>query len=156
MPTELVIHSFSINQIVTNHICPFHYITWSSHNLTWTYNSPCWKRMWPYFTIMFINFINTCFFLFIITFKNILNPEHQNQEIPTKQLLMSGFLSLISVLSLIPDWLFMTSGKEWIYAMNWVYETEQNFKRKNLIRLKFWRSFISGNNLKNLSIEFYL
>ncbi len=155
MPTELLIQSYSINQIISNCICPYYYVTWNSKRLIWIYNPFSWKRMWPYFTIMFINFVSTVLFLFILIFKNIIFSEPQNIELSTKQLLMCAFLSLITFLTLVPEWLFITSGREWVYAINWVSKTDNanqnqdSLMNKETCHLSFgkvFKSLLSGNH----------
>lgn len=88
-----------------------------------------WTRMWPYYTVLLINFVNT--FVFILKFAYIhWNPLADHSIDVSKQLVMCSFVLLITILVSIVDWLFITSGQEWVNAINWVYSTELEFERK--------------------------
>lgn len=149
MPTELVFQAYTINQIIGKYICPGYYVTWHPHTSTWIYNYTSWKCMWLYFIPVLINIFNTILFLFIVTFKNTIFSDHNNIEISTKQLVICGFLSLITVISLIPEWLFIASGREWVYAINWVCKAEQITKRYGMVNIKTFK-ISSGKVLKSL------
>lgn len=129
MPSKLILHSHYINQIIADHICPCHYVTWNKETLQWHMEDKSWTRMWPYYTVLLINFVNT--FVFILTFAYIRwNPLADHSIDVSKQLVMCSFVLLITILVSIVDWLFITSGQEWVNAINWVYSTQLEFERK--------------------------
>lgn len=122
MPSSLVLQSHYLNQIVANFICPFHYVTWNHNTLQWRYENISWKRMWPFYVVQLINFLNT--FLFMIIFTYIRWHPVVGNNVTSKQLIMCSFYVLLTALVTVVDWLFITSGQELVFAINWVYRTE--------------------------------
>ncbi len=131
MPSKLVLQSHYINQIIANRICPFHYVSWNHNTLQWRYENISWKRMWPFYIVLLINFVHT--FLFVLTFTYIRWHPANGYSVTSKQLIMCSFYTLITALVSIVDWLFVTSGQEWVFAINWVYRTE--FELENVNKL---------------------
>lgn len=122
MPSNLVLQANHLNQLMGKYICPFHYVSWDSEKLEWKYENTNVRRMWPYYTVIGLNFLYV--FLYITTIPIVLYWKDTEQRFNLHHVVLGGIIVLITIFLCPSDWLLIRNGWEWVYLTNWVFKCE--------------------------------
>lgn len=144
MPTKLVLQANYINHIIAQYICPFHYVSWDNLKLEWKYENISFRRMWPYYIMIGLIILNIVLFVVMIIFIGKMD----------KNTIIAGFFVLGGVIMFLVDYLFITCGREWVNAANWmchhegITQSKYNFHLPKLLNarkiLDFLRPILAG------------
>lgn len=121
MPTLLLLQANNINQLLNQHICPSYYVSWNTENLEWKVENISFRRMWRYYTVIVLNIIYVTLYVAIIHFFLWRDTEHRANF---QNIIVGGLVALITIFILPVDYIFISNGREWVYATNWIFACE--------------------------------
>lgn len=121
MPTLLVLQANHINQLLNQHLCPYYYVSWNTKNLEWKFENIHFCRMWPYYSVIVLNLMLVILYLAIIPILLWRDTEHRANF---QNIIVGGLVALITIFILPVDYIFISNGREWVYATNWIFACE--------------------------------